>query len=157
MNKEWHSRNRMPERATLKQRVRWHLEHARECGCRPIPKSVLDDILRRFEKPDETRQMIKGRFEVADVEGIKIGRATYEPGWKWSEHVGAALGKSRCDVEHVGFVVSGNATAAYGDGRVDVLREGKRFYVPSDPHDSWVLGDREYVSLHFVGVDHYSK
>lgn len=147
----------MPDRAALRQRIKWHLEHARECGCRPIPKTVLTAILKRFDKPDEVRDMIKGRFEVANIEGMTIGRAAYEPGWKWSEHVGAALGQARCSVEHVGFVVSGTATASFTDGRIDVLRAGKRFYVPSDPHDSWVVGDEPYVSLHFVGADHYSK
>lgn len=157
MNAEWHEKNRMPSRTTLRQRTKWHLEHARECGCRPIPKGVLDSILKRFDEPDEVREMIKGRFEVANIEGMTVGRATYEPGWKWSEHVGPALGQSRCSVEHVGFVVSGSATAGFSDGRVDVFEKGKRFYVPPEPHDSWVVGDEPYVSLHFVGADRYSK
>ena len=157
MNTEWHEKNRMPDRATLRQRTRWHLEHARECGCRPMPKTVLDAVLRRFDRPDEVRDMIKGRFEVANIEGMTIGRASYEPGWKWSKHVGPALGQSRCSVEHLGFVVSGTATAAYEDGRVDVLRAGQRFHVDTEPHDSWVVGEEPYVSLHFVGADHYSK
>jgi hypothetical protein len=157
MNTEWHEQNRMPDDAGMAQRIKWHLEHARECGCRPIPESVLAEILKRFDTPDETRNMIKGRFEVATIEGVTIGRATYEPGWKWSEHVGRALGQQRCTVEHVGFVVSGTATAGFEDGRVDILEAGKRFYVPPDPHDSWVVGNERYVSLHFVGADHYSR
>ena len=157
MNADWHQNNRMPARATTSQRMKWHLEHARECGCRPIPHSVLDAILKRFDKPDEVREMIKGRFEVANIEGMTIGRAIYQPGWKWSEHVGRALGQERCTVEHIGFVVSGTATAAYADERVDVLRAGKRFYVPAEPHDSWVVGNEPYVSLHFVGAEQYSR
>jgi len=157
INSDWHSANRMPENASMSQRMKWHLEHARECGCRAIPQDILEEILRRFETPEETRTMIKGRFEVATIEGMTIGKATYQPGWKWSEHVGPSLGKTRCDVEHLGLVVSGNAVAAYNDGRIDRLETGKRFYVPSDPHDSWVVGDEEYVSLHFVGAETYSK
>ncbi len=157
LNTNWHKQNRMPSRAKLSQRVKWHLEHARECGCRSIPQSVLDAILERFKSPSEVREMIKGRFEVTDIEGMTVGRATYEPGWKWSEHVGPALGQSRCTVEHVGYVVSGTAAAAFDDGRIDLLKEGKRFYVPPEPHDSWVVGDDYYVSLHFVGADRYSK
>jgi len=53
---------------------------------------MLDVILRRFDSPDEVREMVKGRFEVVRIGGLTIGRATYQPGWKWSEHVGAALG-----------------------------------------------------------------
>jgi uncharacterized protein YdhG (YjbR/CyaY superfamily) len=41
LNAAWHKRNRMPPNPTLNQRVSWHLAHARACGCRPIPKSVL--------------------------------------------------------------------------------------------------------------------
>lgn len=156
VNKKWHEANRMPGGATSKQRVKWHLEHTRECGCRSIPQAILGEILKEFDEPDETRQMIKGRFEIANIEGIPIGRASYEPGWKWSTHVGPALGESRCTVEHIGYVVSGTAAAAFDDGRIDVLRAGERFYVPSDPHDSWVIGDKPYVSLHFKGVDRYS-
>ena len=78
-------------------------------------------ILRRFESPDEVREMVKGRFEIVRLGGVTIGRATYQPGWKWSEHVGPAVGASRCTVEHVGLVLSGIATAAFADGRVIVL------------------------------------
>ena len=157
LNAQWHKKHRMPPRPTLHQRVKWHLEHARECGCRSIPKNVLAAILERFDLPDEVRKMKRGVFEVSDIEGMTVGRATYEPGWKWSKHVGPALGESRCHVEHVGFVVSGTAAAAFDDGRVDLLKEGKRFYIPPEPHDSWVVGDKPYVSLQFVGADRYSK
>ena len=116
----------------------------------------LDVVLKRFETPDEVRQMLKGRFEVVRIGGFTIGRATYEPGWKWSEHVGPALGQTRCPVEHVGLVVSGVATAAFDDGRVIELTPGTLFYIPPTPHDSWVVGDEPYVSLHFVGADKYS-
>ena len=68
-------------------------------------------ILRRFEAPDEVRTFTKGKFELVRIGGLTIGRATYQPGWKWSEDVGAAMGQARCDVEHVGLVVSGCATA----------------------------------------------
>ena len=44
----------------------------------------LDLILRRFEEPDEVREMPKGRFEIISIGGMTIGKATYEPGWKWS-------------------------------------------------------------------------
>jgi len=115
-----------------------------------------DVILKRFESPDETRVMTKGRFEVVRLGGLTIGRATYEPGWKWSLHVGPTLGTTRCSVEHVGLVVSGTATAAFDDGRVIELRAGEMFYIPPIPHDSWVVGDEPYVSLHFLGAEQYA-
>ncbi len=115
----------------------------------------LEVILRRFESPDEVRRMPKGRFELVRIGGLTIGRATYEPGWKWSEHVGPTAGTARCSVEHVGLVLAGIATVALAD-RVLEMRPGDLFYVPPEPHDSWVVGDEPYVSLHFLGADHYA-
>jgi len=67
------------------------------------------------------------------------------------------LGRDRCHVEHVGLVVAGSATAAFADGRVIEMRAGDLFYIPPEPHDSWVIGDVPYVSLHFMGTDQYAK
>ena len=117
---------------------------------------MMDVILKSFESPDETRNFEKGRFEVVKIGGLTIGRATYEPGWKWSVHVGPQAGASRCNVEHVGLVISGTAVAAFEDGRIIELKPGLLFYIPSEPHDSWVLGDQLYVSLHFLGADSYA-
>lgn len=116
-----------------------------------------DVILKRFEKPDEVREMPKGRFELVNLGGQTIGRASYEPGWKWSEHVGPTVGARRCAVEHVGLVLRGTATIAFDDGRVIELRAGELFYVPPVPHDSWVVGDEPYVSLHFLGAEAYAR
>jgi hypothetical protein len=115
-----------------------------------------DVVLKAFERPDERREFAKGCFEVVTLGGMTIGRATYEPGWKWSEHVGAALGMQYCTVEHVGMVVSGTAAAAFADGRIVELRAGELFYIPPVPHDSWVVGTESYVSIHFLGADQYA-
>jgi len=117
---------------------------------------MLDVILKRFEEPDETRLMEKGRFDLVRLGGLTIGRATYEPGWKWSLHVGPSVGKPLCDLEHVGLVLSGTATAAFADGRVVELRAGELFHIPPIPHDSWVVGDEQYVSLHFLAPEKYA-
>jgi len=111
----------------------------------------------RFEKPDEVRVFEKGRLAVVRVGGMSFGRAEYEPGWRWSAHVGPSVGDSWCRVEHVGMVLSGTATVAFEDGRVIELNEGSLFHVSADPHDSWVVGDHPYVSLHFMGADRYAK
>lgn len=116
-----------------------------------------DVILKHFEAPDEVREMTLGRFEVVRLGGLTIGRATYQPGWKWSVHVGPTVGSDRCPVEHVGLVISGVATVAFADGRVIELHSGDLFHVPPEPHDSWVIGNEPYVSLHFLGADRYAK
>lgn len=114
-------------------------------------------ILKSFDTPDKVRVMQKGKFELVYLGGITIGRATYEPGWKWSEHVGPGLGATRCPIEHVGLVLSGTATVAFDDGRVIELKAGRLFYVPQEPHDSWVVGNEPYVSLHFLGAEKYAN
>lgn len=114
-------------------------------------------VLKRFEEPDEVRHMDKGKFELVHIGGLTIGRATYEPGWKWSEHVGPSLGQRLCSVEHVGLVLAGTATAAFEDGTVQELTAGTLFYIPPVSHDSWVVGDEPYVSLHFLGADSYAR
>jgi hypothetical protein len=115
----------------------------------------LETVLRRFDRPDEVREFSKGRFELVSLGGMTIGRASYQPGWRWSVDVGAATGEALCQVEHVGMVVSGCATAAMADGTIHEMRAGDLFYVPPG-HDSWVVGDEPYISLHFLGADDYA-
>jgi hypothetical protein len=118
---------------------------------------MLEVILKSFEHPDEVRLFEKGKFELVTLGGMTVGRATYAPGWKWSEHVGPQAGAAFCEVEHVGLVVSGHAVAAMKDGEIIDLTPGSLFYIPAVAHDSWVVGDEPYVSLHFLGADHYAK
>ena len=117
---------------------------------------MLDVILKRFETPDETRVFEKGKLEIVRIGGMTIGRASYEPGWRWAEHVSPIAGTPLCEVEHVGMVLSGRAMAAMKDGTEVELNAGSLFYVPPIPHDSWVIGDEPYVSLHFLGADQYA-
>ena len=115
-----------------------------------------DDLLiKRFEQPDEVRTFEKGRFEIVKIGSMTIGRASYEPGWKWSVHVGPATGASSCEVEHIGLVVSGCAACRMNDGRYHEMKAGDLFYI-GPGHDSWVVGDEPYVSLHFLGAEHYA-
>ena len=122
-----------------------------------MTKQELDVVLKRFDAPDEVRRMEKGTFEIVRLGGMTLGRATYEPGWRWSLHVGPGIGASRCPVEHVGLVLSGVATVAFDDSRVVELKPGDLFHVPAVPHDSWVIGNERYVSLHFLGAADYAR
>jgi len=118
---------------------------------------MLEVVLKRFENPDEVRLFEKGKLEIIRIGGMTIGRATYQPGWKWSTHVSPIAGTAFCEVEHVGMVISGTATVASTDGEVHELGPGTVFYVPPVAHDSWVIGDEDYVSLHFLGAEQYAK
>jgi len=117
----------------------------------------MDQVrIKRFALPDEVRVFAKGRFEVVRVGGLTLGRASYEPGWKWSEHVGRETGLTLCPVDHVGFVSSGQARVQMGDGREYDLKAGDLFSV-APGHDSWVVGNEPYVSIHIMGADQYAK
>jgi quercetin dioxygenase-like cupin family protein len=112
-------------------------------------------LLRRFDQPDDVRRFERGSFELISIGGMTVGRATYEPGWRWSEHVGSGP-DDRCQVEHVGLVVSGRAAVLMDDGTELVMGPGDLFHVPPG-HDSWVVGDEAYVSLHFLGAEGYAS
>jgi hypothetical protein len=112
--------------------------------------------IRTFEDADERRTFDLGSFELLTIGGVTVGRASYEPGWIWSKHVGGQAGEARCPVEHVGLVVSGRAAVRMADGSEYELAAGDLFHV-APGHDSWVIGDEPYVSIHLLGAGDYAK
>jgi hypothetical protein len=116
---------------------------------------MLDAVLKRFDRPDEVRTFEKGKLELVTLEGVTIGRATYEPGWRWSVHVGRAQGVAFCPVEHRGWVLEGHHSVQFEDGRQVHLAPGDLFYLPGG-HDAWVDGEETYVSLHLTGASGYA-
>jgi hypothetical protein len=115
----------------------------------------MDVDIKRFDEADEIRTFPLGRFELLNIGGMTIGRATYEPGWRWSEHVGAAIGQASCPVEHLGMVVSGRNLITMDDGRRYEIGPGDIFAI-GPGHDSEVVGDEPYVSIHLVGAGGYA-
>ena len=114
-----------------------------------------DLIVKRFEKPDKIINFNHRKFEIVKMKSMTIGKATYEPGWKWSIDANPLAGTKFCEVEHLGMVMSGSATVAFENEEAIILNPGDLFYVSPKPHDSWVVGDHPYVSLHFIGADKY--
>jgi hypothetical protein len=112
-------------------------------------------VVKRLDRPDEARAFDKGGFCLVTVGGSEIGRAEYRPGWRWSVDVAPIAGTPTCQVEHVGLVLSGRAAVRMDDGEERVLGPGDVFYVPPG-HDSWVVGDEPYVSLHLQGAGAYA-
>jgi hypothetical protein len=111
---------------------------------------MTDSTLKAFERADEVREFPFGRFEIVQIAGVKLGRATYQPGWKWSLHNAPTVGTRLCHAPHTGTVLSGHGVVEYEDGTRVVLLPGTVFHITSVPHDSWVEGDRPYVSLHVL-------
>jgi hypothetical protein len=96
-----------------------------------------------------------GRFETCQVGEYSIGRARYEPGWRWSRDVGPSVGTALCEVGHVGVVIEGQAGVRMADGREFVIRAGDAFVIEAG-HDSWVVGDEPYVSIHLANSGPYA-
>ena len=107
-------------------------------------------LLKAFDRPDEVREFPLGRFEIIHIAGVTLGRATYQPGWKWSVHNAPSAGTTLCHAPHTGTVLSGHGAVRYEDGRHLDLLPGTVFHITTTPHDSWVVGDVPYVSLHVL-------
>jgi hypothetical protein len=112
--------------------------------------------LKRFENADRSETFEKGRFDVINVGPMTIGRAAYDPGWQWSTHIGSRSGQRWCATEHVGIVISGAAAVSYPNGIVEEMHAGDAFHIKGE-HDSWVIGDEPYVSLHLMGASQYAS
>ena len=112
-------------------------------------------VLRRFDTPDETRTFERGTLDIICIAGTTLGRARYEPGWKWSQHVAPLVGTRSCQVAHLGLVLEGRAMVRMDDGEEFELTPGDIFQI-APGHDSWVLGDRPYVSIHLMGAEQYA-
>src|SRR4030095_5434523 len=82
---------------------------SREPTAPALEGGKMDLRLIDFDSPTEIREFEQGRCEVGPT---ILGRATYEPGWKWSEHVGATRGERLSKIEHVGVVLAGRAVIA---------------------------------------------
>ena len=116
----------------------------------------MDLELINFQSPTEVRTFDKGRFELYKIGPMTLGRATYEPGWKWSEHVGQATGETSCQVEHVGYVLSGRMVVRMDDGSEQELAAGEAYLIRPG-HDAWTVGDEACVVVDWTGFTDYAK
>ena len=112
--------------------------------------------LRDFRKPDEIREFPKGRVELIKIGGATVGRAVFEPGWKWSSSV-QPLAKTRsCEAPHFQYHVSGVLRILMDDGTEFDCRAGDVSLLPSG-HDAWVIGNEPAVVVDFQGMIDYAK
>src|SRR5215212_1882373 len=66
--------------------------------------------------PDEVRSFDKGKMDVVALDNVTVGKATFEPGWRWSEAVKPIAGTDSCQVPHVGYEISGNGYGRWSHG-----------------------------------------
>ena len=109
-----------------------------------------------FEKPDETRTFANGRLDLVNVGGATIGRAVFEPGWKWSTSIKPLVKTSSCEAPHFQYHVSGRLKVLMDDGTEREFTAGDVSYLPSG-HDAWVVGNEPAVIVDFQGMVDYAK
>jgi quercetin dioxygenase-like cupin family protein len=111
-----------------------------------------------LDKPDETRPLIddKGKVDVVQLGSATVGRAVFEPGWKWSDHVKPIAGTDSCEAPHLGYIISGRMKVVMDDGTEGEVGPGDAFTI-APGHDAWTLGDAPCVALDFSGFTDYAK
>ncbi len=104
-----------------------------------------------FNTPDQTITPPKTKVEGVKISGITLMRNTFEPGWKWSEHVKPTSGTSSCQVHHILCVISGHLKAVMEDGTEIEVGPGDVADIPPG-HDAWVVGDEAMVGIDAGGA-----
>ncbi|MGO9976841.1 MAG: cupin domain-containing protein [Solirubrobacteraceae bacterium] len=109
-------------------------------------------IVKSFSSPDDTRTT-RGpeRNDFVSISEVTVGRATFEPGWRWSEHMQPLVGTDLRELTHIGYVVSGRQMVRMADGTVLGLSAGDAFVV-GPGHDMWLIGNEPCVTVDFNGL-----
>ncbi|MEO6612730.1 MAG: cupin domain-containing protein [Chitinophagaceae bacterium] len=126
---------------------------------RPQPpvKMIMDKAeLKHFDKPDDVREFPKGKVELVKIGNATIGRATFQPGWKWSESVQPLAKTKSCEAPHFQYHVSGVLMVKMDNGELLECRPGDISLLPMG-HDAWVVGNEPVVVVDFQGMLDYAK
>ncbi|HEV8366673.1 MAG TPA: cupin domain-containing protein [Pyrinomonadaceae bacterium] len=125
-------------------------------GKQTVAKAMEKAAKVDFGKPDQVREFPKGRLELVFIGGITIGRAIFEPGWRWSESVQPLVNTKSCEAPHFQYHVSGTLMVRMDDGTEFECKPGDVSLLPSG-HDAWVSGDEAVVVVDFQGMLDYAK
>jgi hypothetical protein len=113
--------------------------------------------VKSLDSPDETRPFEgKGHADVVKLGGTVVGRAVFEPGWRWSENVKPIAKTDSCQSHHLGYCISGRMRIFMGDGSEAMIGPGDAFEIPPG-HDAEVVGDEACVNIDFGGFGDYAK
>jgi quercetin dioxygenase-like cupin family protein len=109
-----------------------------------------------LNSPEQVRKFDKGKVELVNVAGAAIGRATFEPGWKWSVCVKPIAKTNSCQAAHYGYQLSGTLTTRMDDGAERTSQAGDVLNIPPG-HDAWVVGNEPVVLVDFQGMVDYAR
>lgn len=122
-----------------------------------MDKSVMEKIEHRsFARPDEVRDVPRGRIELVKIGGSTVGRAVFQPGWRWSESVQPIAKTRSCEAPHFQYHVSGVLRVRPDNGPEFDCGPGDVSLIPAG-HDAWVVGDEPVVVVDFQGMIDYAK
>ena len=109
-----------------------------------------------FSAPDEIRRPEQTTIEVVKIGAGEVGRYTFQPGWRWSECIKPVVNTDSCQVEHIGYVVSGSLHVTHEDGSACDVSAGNVYRI-APGHDASVVGDEAFVAVEFQGAANYAK
>ena len=109
-----------------------------------------------FGRPVEVRAFPAGQLELLNIGGATIGRAVFEPGWRWSTSVKPLAKTESCEAPHFQYHVSGTLRIRMDDGTEFDCRPGDVSLLPSG-HDAWVVGSEPVVVVDFQGMLDYAR
>lgn len=113
--------------------------------------------VKNLDQPDEIRELPKTKIEVVNLnDSTVIMRATFQPGWKWSECVKPSAGSESCQVSHIGYIISGRLKVVMDDGVETELGAGDAAEI-APGHDAWVVGNEPCVFIDFAAGKVYGK
>jgi quercetin dioxygenase-like cupin family protein len=115
-------------------------------------------IRRSLNSPEEVRKFEagSGQLELVNTDSGAVGRATFEPGWRWSEHVKPIAQTDSCQAAHLGYFVSGRMNVVMDDGEEMEFGSGDFAVIPPG-HDAWVVGSEPCVVIDWQGFADYAK
>lgn len=111
--------------------------------------------VKNFALPDDMRTFPKGRLELMQIGGATIGRAVFDPGWRWATSVQPLVNTKSCEAPHFQYHVSGVLRVKMNDGSEFECKPGDVSLLPSG-HDAWVIGDEPAVVVDFQGMIDYA-
>ena len=107
--------------------------------------------VKNIDTPDERRTFEHGSLDVVNLTGATIGRAVFQPGWKWSTDIKPLVGTQSCQVAHTGYIISGRLGVRMDDGHEYDFGPGDA-HVVAPGHDAWVVGDEPCIALDFAAT-----
>jgi len=119
-------------------------------------KILGNSEVKSFDNPDEIRNFPNGKLELVKVGGVLIGRATLEPGWRWSTSVQPLAKTKSCEAPHFQYHITGILKVIMDDGTELECRAGDVSLLQSG-HDAWVVGNETVVIVDFQGMADYAK